>query len=318
MKKVLYSAVLLLYGLFVNAQQEYQVSHNMFNSAAINPGAAGIDNAICAQLMGRQQWMGFDGAPNTYILNVNSNLGVFGMSENLGVGLTLFQDNIGAGYSTTAKLSANYQLPLTQGQGKLSFGLDLGMVAGGIDPMQLNPNDMADNTLQGIMSSNSRITGSTFTGGIGAFYKANNLYFGLSTSQLLESTTVYSSASVQMKRHYYITGGYETKAVMNGQLKFKPSIFIKTDGATTTMDLSVLAEYNNALWTGFSYRTEDAVVALVGMNINKMKVGLAYDFTTSDIRTTSSSGSVELFMRYCHTIELKAKTKEFVDPSLLQ
>lgn len=317
MKKVLYSAVLLLSGLFVNAQQEYQVSHNMFNSAAINPGAAGIDNAICGQLIGRQQWMGFEGAPNTYILNVNSNLGVFGLTDKIGAGITMFQDVIGAGYSTTAKLSANYQLDLATG-GKLSFGLDLGMVAGGIDPLQLNPNDMADNTLQGILSSNNRITGSTFTGGIGAFYKTNNLYFGLSTSQLLESTTVYSSASVQMKRHYYITGGYETKPVMNGQLKFKPSVFIKTDGATTTMDLSVLAEYNNAIWGGVSYRTEDAIVALTGYKFGKAMVGLAYDFTTSDIRTTSSSGSVELFMRYCHSIEVKTKTKEFVDPSLLQ
>lgn len=315
MKKVLYSAVLLLSGMFVNAQQEYQVSQNMFNSAAINPGAAGIDNAICAQLIGRQQWMGFDGAPNTYILNVNSNLGVFGLTNKLGAGITLFQDVIGAGYSTTAKLSANYQLDLSSG-GKLSFGLDLGMVAGGIDPMQLNPNDMADGTLQGILSSNNRITGSTFTGGVGAFYKANNLYFGLSTSQLLESTTVYSSASVQMKRHYYITGGYQ--ASLNGQLVLKPNVFIKTDGATTTMDLSVLAEYNNSMWGGVSYRTEDAIVALAGYKFGKAMIGLAYDFTTSDIRTTSSSGSVELFMRYCHSIEVKTKTKQFVDPSLLQ
>jgi type IX secretion system PorP/SprF family membrane protein len=317
MRKVLVAALLLVSGLSVNAQQEYQVSHNMFNSAAINPGAAGIDNAICGQLIGRQQWMGFDGAPQTYILNVNANLGVFNMPDNIGAGLTMYQDIIGAGFSTTAKLSGNYQLELANGA-KLGLGIDLGIISAGIDPTQLNASQAGDNTLYALLNSNSTVTGSTFTGGVGSFYKASNLYFGVSTSQILESETVHESATIKLSRHYYITGGYETKPFMGGDMVLKPSIFIKTDGAVTTMDAAVIGEYQSLIWLGASYRTGDAIIAMTGLNINKLKVGLAYDFTTSDISTTSSSGSAELFLRYCHSIEVKTKKRIFVDPSLLQ
>jgi type IX secretion system PorP/SprF family membrane protein len=317
MRKVLVAALLLVSGLSVNAQQEYQVSHNMFNIAAINPGAAGIDNAICGQLIGRQQWMGFDGAPQTYILNVNANLGVFNMPDNIGAGLTMYQDIIGAGFSTTAKLSGNYQLELANGA-KLGLGIDLGIISAGIDPTQLNASQAGDNTLYALLNSNSTVTGSTFTGGVGSFYKASNLYFGVSTSQILESETVHESATIKLSRHYYITGGYETKPFMGGDMVLKPSIFIKTDGAVTTMDAAVIGEYQSLIWLGASYRTGDAIIAMTGLNINKLKVGLAYDFTTSDISTTSSSGSAELFLRYCHSIEVKTKKRIFVDPSLLQ
>ena len=319
MRKVLFAALLLVSGLVVNAQQEYQVSQNMFNSAAINPGAAGINNAICAQLIGRQQWMGFEGAPQTYILNVNANLGVFNLPDNIGAGLTMYQDIIGAGYSTTAKLSGNYQLGLANGA-KLGLGIDLGIISAGIDPTQLNASQLGDNTLYALLNSNSTVTGSTFTGGVGGFYQASNLYFGVSTSQILESETVHESASIQLRRHYYITGGYETQLFMGGDLVLKRSILIETDGAVTTLDAAVIGEYQNLIWLGASYRTGDAIVAMTGLNIvsSKMKVGLAYDFTTSDISTTSSSGSAELFIRYCHSIEVKTKKRIFVDPSLLQ
>lgn len=317
MRKLLFAALLLASGILVNAQQEYQLSHNMFNSAAVNAGAAGIDNALCAQMIGRLQWLGWgDGAPRTYVLNANANLGMFGLPENLGTGLTLVQDEIGPYMSTGAKFSGNYQLDLSEG--KLGLGIDLGVLSVGMNPQDLNPGQGDDPTLLGLVAATQTIRATTFTGGVGAFYKSNNLYFGASTSQLLENNTSFATAAVQLKRHYYITGGYETKPI-NGNIVLKPSVFIKTDVAVTTMDLAVIGEYQGLAWLGASYRTGDAVIALVGVNpIKAMKVGFSYDFTTSDIRTTSSAGTVEMFLRYCHIIETKTKKRQFVDPSLLQ
>jgi hypothetical protein len=51
------------------------------------------------------------------------------------------------------------------------------------------------------------------------------------------------------------------------------------------------------VWGGFSYRTGDAVVAMLGLNKGDINLGYAYDITLTNIRT-HSSGSHEIFVGY--------------------
>ena len=49
-------------------------------------------------------------------------------------------------------------------------------------------------------------------------------------------------------------------------------------------------------WAGISYRNTDAIVGMLGMNINqKMKFGYSYDYSVSRFNRYSS-GSHELFL----------------------
>ena len=52
------------------AQQDPQYSQYMFNHMAINPGYAGINEAVCLNAAHRQQWVGIDGAPVTSVFTV--------------------------------------------------------------------------------------------------------------------------------------------------------------------------------------------------------------------------------------------------------
>lgn len=314
MKGLLLTVFGLVICLTISAQQEYQVSHNMFNNAAINPAAAGLDDAICGHLIGRQQWMGFEGAPQTYVLNANAPLSVFTPSTlPIGLGVTMFYDQLGLEQNILGKLSANYQHQITTG--KIIFGLDLGLVRKGINGSEISPIQMGDNSLAQIQSNLGAAAPSL---GFGVYYHSSNLEFGIASSQLIESTIDWQSAQPSLRRHYYISGMYTTKPIASN-IVLKPSVFIKTDGSVTTMDIGGLAEYNSMFWVGATYRTGDAIVALAGYNItNNLKFGLAYDYTTSDIRTTSSSGSVEVFMKYCYPIKKPSKRQEYRDPSLLQ
>ena len=72
MKKHL--SVLVFIGAFLvsNAQQDYQITHYMFDNVSFNPGYAGMNNNICGTILGRQQWAGFEGSPTTGILNVHA------------------------------------------------------------------------------------------------------------------------------------------------------------------------------------------------------------------------------------------------------
>ena len=82
----------------------------------------------------------------------------------------------------------------------------------------------------------------------------------------------------------------------------KPSVFIKSDIASSQIDFNILAEWNHFLWGGITYRPVDALVALAGINYGlpkgAMRAGYSYDITTSSINQ-GGNGSHEFFVQYC-------------------
>lgn len=306
-------------GLASFAQQDPQFSQNMFNKLATNPGYAGTNNAICANLLGRQQWMGFidgnNGIPKTYLLSVDAN-----MWNRHGFGLTVFSDQLGFEKTFHAKLAYSFHLQV--GAGTLGVGPEIGMIqksVGGAwvatDPWEADP---------AIPTTASDMT---FDLGLGAFYVIpSKLYFGISSTHLTESdlsktdsrtnpfaptTPVNVDYKYTIARHYYITAGYMFP--VSSELNLEPSLFVKTDAASTQLDLNVRAIYNNMLWGGVSYRLTDAIVAMVGYQKDgiggpngSLKVGYSYDITTSTIKN-HSSGSHELMLGYCFKLPEKKK-----------
>ena len=64
------------------------------------------------------------------------------------------------------------------------------------------------------------------------------------------------------------------------------------------LDLSTRLEYDNKYWGGLSYRFQDALILIAGLNITGgLSIGYSYDFPTSKI-LTASSGSHEVVMLY--------------------
>ena len=63
-------------------------------------------------------------------------------------------------------------------------------------------------------------------------------------------------------------------------------------------DINAIAMYNNQFWGGITYRVQDAIVPVIGFQWNSIKVGYAYDITTSDLKGYSS-GTHEIMLRYC-------------------
>src|SRR5687768_5371437 len=111
MKKILTSLVLASSALLGFSQQDAQFSQNMFNRLAINPGYAGSNNAICTNLLGRQQWMSFPGAPKTFLLSIDAPIKMI----HGGAGLTIAQDQLGFEKTLIANLTYAYRMPLGPG-----------------------------------------------------------------------------------------------------------------------------------------------------------------------------------------------------------
>jgi len=107
----------------VHAQQDPQFTQFYFNKLMINPATAGYHDNICVNLFNRFQWTGFEKAPFTNQLSVDANLKTF-IKQDIGVGLTIFNDNIGFFNTTGLRLAGAYRFPL--GPGRFGVGLDLG------------------------------------------------------------------------------------------------------------------------------------------------------------------------------------------------
>jgi hypothetical protein len=131
---------------------------------------------------------------------------------------------------------------------------------------------------------------------------------GLSgTKDLIGTVSGGSLAQIRGQRHYYLMGGYDLD-LENGFV-LQPAIMVKSDLVTTQLDLNVAAMYNNQLWGGVTYRVNDAFAVMAGYQLTKdLRATYSYDITTSSL-SNSSSGSHEIMMSYCFTIEIPPKEK---------
>lgn len=338
MKRVLLTAVASVLAFVGNAQQDAQFSQYMFINNAYNPGATGIKGMHCIDFIGRQQWLGFEGRPETGMLSYN---GPIPKMDNMGMGIVMMYDKIGFERNMAVKLNGAYHLNIGSNGGKLGLGLDLGILQRSMNgiPKAVDPTDPS-----------VAINGESDMGfdlGFGAFYyKPNKLYFGISGQKLLPQKLTFGVAEPKIRQHAYITAGYNHE--IEGTLfELRPSTLVKTDLTSTQMDINLSAVYNKTIWLGASYRVQDAVVANVGYNWNRpagkngrvpqpIKFGIAYDFTTQGLRNRGtftewgadgnsveendnnrSVGSVELYIGYCIIPPPVPDFDIYVDPLFL-
>ncbi|MBI1286871.1 MAG: type IX secretion system membrane protein PorP/SprF [Flavobacteriales bacterium] len=291
---VVASLALLFIGTTVFAQQDPQLTMNMFNRLYANAGYAGSNNGICANALHRQQWVGFNGRPITTLINVDGTVKVL----HGGVGISILSDKLGAQYSGGVKLSYAYRHTL--GPGTIGVGVDVGFLYNTLDGSQLDPIQEGDPNIV-----NSKSSGIAPDLGVGVYYHTDNLYAGISANHLIGPTIKFEQGSTLSKytvaRHYYAMAGY-TWHLPNPDWALNPSIFLKTDAASVQFDINVRALWRNMVWAGVSYRIDDAVGVMAGVQIKQFRVGYSYDITTSGLNKYSS-GSHEIMLGYCYKLK---------------
>ena len=329
MRSKIFTFLLFLFvaNTIVFAQQEAQFSQYMFNTMAINPGYAGSNGAICLNIFGRQQWAGFkdpDGsstAPQTFLFSVDAPIKFL----HGGLGAVISKDKAGFEDNTHFRLAYAYRVNL--GNGFLGIGAEAAFLDKKIDFAKFrtgNENDLTGNNDPVIAAGKAK--GSEFFTdfAFGIYYNVpGKFYAGISALNLSEPkgfawkstnplATVKSGDGVSLKRTYFITAGYEYVFPSNPSFELDPSLLIKTDFVSAQYDVAAIIKYENRFWGGLSYRVQDAVTLLVGMNWGSFKFGYSYDITTSKLGgADKSNGSHELFLRYCFKIEIPHPVKSY-------
>ena len=301
MKRCFLLCLLLSLVLCSRAQQDPQFSQYIFNNLSFNPGSTGSEQAICATALHRSQWVGFEDAPVSTNFSVQSPISLL----NGGLGFNILTDKIGQNEFLSLKLSYAYQLDISEG--RLGFGLSIGVLQDGIN----GGNIITQNPDPSIPNSEEK--GSGLDLGIGLYYNSQKIYVGLSSTHINQPTISTSMDIIDFKRHYYFTAGYLHQ--LNERLHLKPSLLVKSEGVTTNVDLTTILEYNKKLWGGVTYRPSSRAIILLGMNINEdLKFGFSYDVPTTNV---STQGSFEFMLGYCFKIDYNKVVKGFKNPRYL-
>jgi type IX secretion system PorP/SprF family membrane protein len=292
MKKLVLAFAGFTMVLGLSAQQDPQFTQNMFNRMAVNPAFAGASEAICGTILARPQWMGFTGAPTTNLFSFDMPIN----SISSGVGLNIISDNLGQEKNVHARAAYAYRMPL--GQGKLSFGAELGIM-----------NKQLGNDFVFIDSGDPNIptsasTATVFDAGLGAYYYTKDYYVGLSASHLPQSRfNLANGSTFRSARHFYLMAGYNYH--LNPDWDIRPMLFVKNAPGKTQVDINANAVYQDKYWGGLTFRPGDAIALLVGGKVWKdLKVGVSYDINTSRLNSYNN-GSLELMVNYCFKISME-------------
>ena len=305
MKKIIILIIAVISLITVSAQQDPQFTQNMFNKLANNPGFAGSRGVVATSILHRSQWMGFnDGgaAASTQNFSIDTELPfLYG-----GVGLNVVNDNIAE--FRNLGLQASYAYRTELGVGQIGMGMSVGMYQSGLNGGALIPSQSGDPVIP-----SGDVKGSKLDIGAGLYFNNQNMYIGISSAHMTEPTIEWSDGQdFNLTRHYFLISGYNYE--INSLLSLHPSIYLKHDGSTSQLDVNTNLIYNERLWSGLSYRVDEGIILLAGMQVNEdLKFGLAYDLTISN----PMSNSFELMLGYNFKVQTTKSISKYKNPRFL-
>jgi type IX secretion system PorP/SprF family membrane protein len=287
--------------LSLQAQQDAQYTHYMYNTISVNPAYAGSRGVMSIFGLYRTQWVGLDGAPDTGSFSINTPIA----NSNLGVGASLVQDRIGPSNESAFSADVSYTVPTSE-RYKLSFGIKGTANLFSLDRGKLTPKEELDPNLVGYNNFSPNV-------GAGVYFHSDKLYLGLSVPNILETKRYNKNdedvALYVERMNAYLIGGYVFD--LSESLKFKPAFLTKiVQGAPLQLDVSGNFLINEKFVLGAAWRWDAAFSGMAGFHINKsLFLGYGYDRETTKL-AQFNSGSHEVFLRY----EFVKKPERIISP----
>ena len=290
------NALIILLTLFTGtlvAQQLPQFSQHIYNKQVLNPAATGSEMYIVSQLTHRSQWVGFGNAPTTQFLGVHSSIN----RKNYGVGGYIFNDSYGPFNNFGLNGSYAYHIEVSR-KTKLGFGL-----SSTISQFSINGNKIElNNDIDPLINLSSSESSLKYNGSFGLLLHHDTYYFGFSALNIIPQkdkvfTSLDTPGALPAATHFNTIAGVGID--LDNDNTLYPSILVKyINNNPIQVDLNIRYIYSNIFEIGASYRSGDAIVAIVNMYVMEdLNLIYSYDFTTSNV-SKASSGSHEITLRY--------------------
>jgi type IX secretion system PorP/SprF family membrane protein len=290
------------------SQQMPHYSLYMLNDVVVNPSLISTKSENQVALMVRNQWTGFEGAPKTqsisYYIAPDTN-----STRKFGKGISIINDNTGPISMISGTLSGSYELSLHNNPNRrLSIGMSANILQ-----YTINNSDIIlenDGVIDPAMNAGvaDKVMGNSAS--IGVNYWGDKFNVSASVINIINSDLNLSNTGVDnaLVNHYYLNSSY--KFSTSSGLDIIPSIMFKKIGAAPfQLDLNIRTSINNTIWGGLSYRTNDAVIAMLGLKFSEYTLGYSYDVTTTKMNIPSY-GSHGIVITY----NIKAREKKTPSP----
>jgi len=311
-----------------SGQQDPMFTSYQFNSLIFNPAYAGSNEHLTLNLIHRQQWLGFDGAPSTQSLIAHTPL----KNERVGLGISLMNDKIGPTNTFNAAGSYAYRMLVGKKKNmKLSLGLQASVANWRGDWSDVTVEHASDPSFQ----QNFSRWMPNF--GAGAYLSSKRFYAGMGIPRLLENDLRQAKNDVvdfygKTYRHLYTSLG-GIFPFDGEQVVFRPSLLLKSSGllssfkkdgktqnigAPTALNVDASFLFRQMFWVGATYRTaiqtqkssnDSADLWFAWYLRNGLRLGASYDFTLSKLQK-SSGNSFEVMVGY----EFDIKVKQVASP----
>lgn len=272
----------------LRAQQEPMFTQYMFDPITINPAFSGTTNMLNVNTLTRLQWVGMEGSPKTFSLT--SHMPVNG--RDIGLGVTLLTDKVGPVNNTFFTVNYAYHLKLNDLL-TLSMGLKGGINSYKVGLSGLDINDPEDPQFE---SNEKKISPNL---GFGFYLYESRYFVGFSVPKLIQTKIdeEYATDERQLKRHYYIVGGYNWR--INKDWVLKPSLLTKfVEGSPISNDITVHALFMDFVGAGLMYRVGDAMgVFVYGKVYKELNIGYGYEYSLNGLSGVNS-GTHEIRLTY--------------------
>lgn len=292
-------------------QMDPQYTMHMFNRFAINPAYAGALEATNITGLGRAQWVGVPGAPNTATASIH------GYSRKLhgGLGAHLIGDKLGP--ISTFGVKGAYSFHLDMGGAKLNIGVGGGLYQKTLNGDWIYNQDNGQDPVLPEAGQNIFLpdldAGLYFhipmKGTTSSAYPQDALYIGGSVSHILEPSidqllAVADPSNIEsvLSRGIHATAGATFR--LGDNVFLQPNGYFRMQGPLTQFDINANL-YVSPMVFGVSHRWKDSFSGLIGFNASTyLFIGYSYDYTTSGLGSFTT-GSHEVIVSYTFPSKFK-------------
>jgi type IX secretion system PorP/SprF family membrane protein len=311
MKRLLLVVFFFLFYFLAVAQQIGMYNHYFYKPMVYNPAYAGSGEGMDVFLLRRVQWTGFDGGPRLSMFSLDGNA----RQKKLGFGLSVINDKKGINNKLSGNLLYSYKVAFQEDL-HIAFGISLGFVNQSQDFSKVV---LENNTDPGLYSD--KLNQTVADGNAGFVLSWKKFELGAAIPQIFGSSLQPASSgsygfSPQV-RHYLSSLKYKFSLAQEKSISVVPQGLIRiVPNTPVQFEGNVNVEWNQKIWGGFTYKSNYALAANIGLCAYKnLYLGYSYDFILGNIAQYAGM-SHEVMLNYRFGTNKKETPKAVMEKTI--
>jgi type IX secretion system PorP/SprF family membrane protein len=309
MKKFIFFVSIIMAAARLQAQQEHHYTQFMYNKLLLNPAYAGARGVPAITAIYRNQWLGFEGSPQSALVSFHSPF----LSNRFGAGVTVSHQKAGLNRDFFGNLAFSYDL-IAQNDVSVRMGVMGSIRSLSIDFTKATPLVNGDNSLENVRVN--EIFGNVGAGIYATF--AGQFFAGFSVPRIYSNTVGFNPSQPVMiaKEYQHFYGSAGIIIPLSDDINLMPSALLKyVKNAPFDADINLSLDVRKKFTAGISYRIggdgpgESVDLLAYWQATPQVAVGVAYDFTLSQIKDYTA-GSIELLVQS----DLKKRKRNMSNP----